>query len=126
MKRSEFLKKFGLGLAAIAIASKVIAEVTKPKVTEWITGKQYFDKNYFLATDPASGHMITVSTAGELDPSTFNRKYPLTYKECYSCDESISIDDFRKYVSELGTEYHKHWAEHCYQEWLKEQGKWLV
>ena len=35
MKRSEFLKKFGLGLAAIAIAPKVISEIKPNNTIIW-------------------------------------------------------------------------------------------
>ena len=80
MERRKFLKRFGIGSAAIVVSPKIIAEVTKPMVVDLkleyqkcIASKEYFYRNYWMAVALVRpGYVFTVGTAGENDPNSFD------------------------------------------------------
>jgi len=91
MTRKEFFKKLGIGVAAIVVAPKVIAE-TKPNNT--------------IIWDEAAIMPKKFDSIGLWIPEKKGVKYPLTYAECYKMPDTY-LDLVRKY-------------QHCYDEaWMK-------
>lgn len=67
MTRKEFFKKLGIGVAAIVVAPKVIAEAS-PK-----------------------GNIVRIPIDPKWDLSRLRALYPLTIRECYPPEEIVRI-----------------------------------